>query len=200
MNDIENVSRETLDALQKYVSLVEKWNPAINLVSKKSVEDLWERHILDSVQIYRCAEPGKIWVDIGSGGGFPGIVAAIMAKTENPNTKFVLIESDLRKGVFLKTVIRELNLKAEVITNRIEKVQAMNADIVSARALANLNALLSYVDIHLAKGGTALLPKGISVDQEIADAKGNWQFQYDKIQSKTDSQAFILKVKDIVSA
>ena len=200
MSDMEFVSRETSDMLGEFARLVEKWNPAINLVSKSSLDNLWDRHILDSVQVYQHAPQSKIWLDIGSGGGFPGIVAAIIAKSQSPETRFVLIESDLRKGVFLKTAIRQFDLNAEVITDRIENVPHVGADIVSARALAGLETLLSFVAMHLATNGVGLLPKGAIADQEIEAARKKWRFQCEKIQSKTDSQAFILKVKDIVSA
>ncbi len=93
-----NVSRETMDRLESLVALVAKWNPAINLISKASVAEMWTRHVVDSAQIYHMApENFRLWADFGSGGGFPGLVVAAMAREERPTAKFVLVESDQRK-------------------------------------------------------------------------------------------------------
>ena len=107
-----NVSRETYDDLTRYAELVGRWTQKINLISKASLQDIWQRHIWDSAQIYDLGEPEGTWLDIGSGGGFPGIVVAIMAKRDNCARKGVLVESDQRKAAFLRTVIRELQLNA----------------------------------------------------------------------------------------
>ena len=116
-----NVSRETMDRLESFAALAKKWNPSINLVARSTLADLWDRHIVDSAQVYRFAPQNAVhWVDIGSGGGFPGIVVAAMAKELSPNTKFTLIESDQRKSTFLRTAARELDLKLTVLADRIE--------------------------------------------------------------------------------
>ena len=99
------VSRETIKQLEDYVDLVVKWNPVINLVSTGDLENIWDRHIEDSAQIVRLTDVGSSWVDLGSGGGFPGIVVAILLKTLSHSTKVVLVESDSRKAVFLRHVI-----------------------------------------------------------------------------------------------
>ncbi|MCL4170695.1 UNVERIFIED_CONTAM: hypothetical protein GTU68_049362, partial [Idotea baltica] len=134
-----NVSRETFAALQAYAALLEKWNPKINLVSKSSLQDLWNRHILDSAQLFSLVQhPHNTWADLGSGGGFPGLVIAIMALESGSPDQVILIESDTRKAAFLRTVIRELGLRASVINKRIEQVDPLDADVISARALADL--------------------------------------------------------------
>ena len=139
-NDLD-VSRETFEKLKAFAELVRKWNPKINLVSKDSLNDLWSRHILDSVQIFELVPgPGK-WVDLGSGGGFPGIVISILNQEER-NFDVVMVESDQRKSAFLRTAIRELDLAAKVKTERIEELECLEADVLSARALADLTKLL----------------------------------------------------------
>ncbi len=192
-----NVSRETFERLSIYADLVARWNPRINLVSRNSLTELWTRHILDSVQVFRCSEHADHWVDLGSGGGFPGLVCAIMAIEESPNTRFTLVESDQRKSAFLRTVARECNAKCTVISKRIEAIDPLHADILSARALADLTTLISFCDRHLDKSGVALLPKGENWKKELSDAREGWNFQAEPITSLTEPKAVILKVKGV---
>ncbi len=192
-----DVSRETFDRLDTYVELVKRWNPKINLVSRNSLEDIWDRHILDSVQVFRCATTADTWVDIGTGGGFPGMVCAIMALEESPNTRFQFVESDQRKSAFLRNVARECGVVCQVISKRIESVESLEADILSARALADLPTLLSFCDRHLSENGTALLPKGANWKKELSEAQEEWKFDVEPITSLTEPQAVILKIKGV---
>jgi 16S rRNA (guanine527-N7)-methyltransferase len=193
-----NVSRETEDRLLVFVDLLGKWTQKINLISKSTASDIWRRHILDSVQIYDFA-PNKfsLWLDIGSGGGLPGVVVAALAAQFEPGARIVMIESDQRKAAFLRTALRELGLGGDVLANRIDAMAPMGADVLSARALAPLDQLLALTERHLKPGGTAIFPKGKTVDQEIADASTNWLFQIEKHASMTDADARILTIKDI---
>ncbi|CAD0184537.1 Ribosomal RNA small subunit methyltransferase G [Ruegeria sp. THAF57] len=201
MSDVQfgdlDVSRETFERLAKYVELVKRWNPKINLVSRNSLAEIWTRHIKDSVQVYRCAESFRNWADLGSGGGFPGMVCAIMAIQENPNAQFTFVESDQRKSAFLRTVARECGAKCSVVSKRIETVNPLDADVVSARALADLSVLLSFCDRHLGSSGTALLPKGETWKKELEDARREWNFHAEPITSLTEPQAVILKIKGV---
>ena len=198
VQDKLNVSRETLEALQIYADLLVKWNPRINLVSKSTLTDLWARHILDSAQIYNLApHPIDHWVDLGSGGGFPGLVIAVMAKERGSPTRVTLVESDARKSVFLRTVIRETGVQAEVITNRIEGVTPLQADVLSARALADLSTLLSFAEIHMSKAGTALFPKGVSWEKELKEAQIHWKFDHQIANSQTEAGPVILSVSGV---
>lgn len=192
-----NVSRETFERLDTYVGLVKRWNPKINLVSRNSLEEIWSRHIMDSIQVFRCADRFKTWVDLGSGGGFPGMVCAIMALEEKPGSSFQFIESDQRKCAFLRNVARECGVKCTVTSKRIEHVETLDADIVSARALADLKTLLSFCNRHLDENGTALLPKGASWKKELAEAQEEWKFDAEPITSLTEPQAVILKIKGV---
>lgn len=196
--DIYNVSRETIDRLDGYASLVEKWNPAINLVSKSTIDTLWQRHFHDSAQIYQFRQGQSChWVDLGSGGGFPALILAVFSLEFNPTDHFTLVESDLRKSVFLQTVIRELGLNATVISERIEKTPALKADILTARALSSLDKLLDYADLHLKPDGFAIFPKGETYKKEVELAVARWQFQLEEFTSKTNSNGAVLKIGGI---
>ena len=193
-----NVSRETENRLLAFVDLIQKWTQKINLISKGSAQDIWDRHILDSVQIYDLAPKGfSFWLDIGSGGGLPGVVVAALADQFAPDARIAMIESDQRKAAFLRTALRELGLEGAVLAKRIDLVGPMAADVLSARALAPLDQLLEFAELHLRPGGTAIFPKGKTAEQEIADARTNWLFNIEKHASMTDADARILAIKDI---
>lgn len=197
MSGLETVSRETEDQLRRFEGLVRKWNPAINLVSKASLDDLWTRHILDSAQLYTLTKPHGHWLDLGSGGGFPGLVIAILAKGAGDELRLTLVESDQRKATFLREVTRELSLPVTVRTDRIEHCPPQSADILSARALAPLTTLLGYAARHLAPNGTAIFPKGASWQQEVEAARKDWHFDLHTSPSATDLDGAVLIVKAI---
>ena len=198
--DSMSVSRETLDRLETFESVIRKWNPRINLVSRLSMEELWTRHIIDSIQVYRNAPKAGVWTDIGSGGGFPGLMVAIVAADENPQMKVTLIESDQRKSVFLRTAARECGVDVKVLAERIEKVPLQRAGVMSARALADLNTLLGFTDRHLDKSGVALFPKGINWKDELEVARQYWHFEAEAITSLTEPNAVILKIQGVTRA
>jgi len=192
------VSRETLERLECFADLLRKWNPRINLVSSKTLDDLWARHIIDSMQIHELA-PDDIdhWVDLGSGGGFPGLVVAILALETGSPRRVSLVESDVRKCAFLRTVLRETGAKATVLNQRIEVLPSLNANVLSARALADLPKLLSFTDQHLAKDGIAFFSKGVSWHKEVEDAQSQWKFEYQVAKSKTEDGPAILGITGV---
>lgn len=193
-----NVSRETLDRLFSFCDLVEKWNPAINLISKSGIAEIWNRHIIDSAQLFQqMPDRAREWCDLGSGGGFPGIVLAILAKQLQPNAQVILVESDRRKSVFLAQASRLLDIDARVKTQRIEELEPQNADVLSARALAPLSDLCGYAYRHLKPDGVAIFPKGAAAQLEIEQAQKLWRFDYSLTQSYTDPTAHILSVRGI---
>ncbi|SHE31114.1 16S rRNA (guanine527-N7)-methyltransferase [Ruegeria intermedia] len=195
--DSLSVSRETFDRLRLYVDLLKKWNARINLVSRKTLAEVWSRHILDSVQVFRQVNEFDHWADLGSGGGFPGLVCAVMSIEIQPQARFTLVESDQRKSAFLRTVIRETGANCSVISKRIEMADPLKADVLSARALADLTTLLSFCDRHLQKNGVALFPKGAIWKKELEDAQREWKFDAEPIKSLTEPQAVILKIKGV---
>lgn len=188
-----DVSRETYDKLRAFEELVRKWTQRINLVSRADANAIWERHIVDSVQVFDLAPDSGDWLDIGSGGGFPGIIVAILSDGRD----LTLMESDKRKCTFLRTAIRELDLTATVLTERIEEAPPQCADVLSARALTDLSGLLAFAERHLAPGGVALFPKGQRWQDEVAKAQEKWGFQYEAIPSITNPAASVLKIKEI---
>lgn len=186
------VSRETIAKLEVYVSLLTQWNKRINLISHKDAEQIWSRHIQDSLQLTNLISSARSIIDLGSGGGFPGLVLAIV--TDIPTT---LVESDTRKAIFLREVIRQTQCNCKVLSQRIETIDVPAADIITARALAPLSKLLSFSAPLLQANGSCLFLKGRQVDQEIMDAEKIWHFQYRRFPSQTHSEGVILKVSHI---
>ena len=193
-----DVSRETTDRLSAFVALLTRWNSRINLVSAATLQEVWTRHILDSLQIFDLAAvSGGHWADLGTGGGFPGLIVAIVAADEAPDLRVTLLESDQRKAAFLSAALRETGVRATVRAERIEAASPLAADIVSARALAPLGVLLGYAERHMSRSGKAFFSKGRNCDAELAEALASWRFRYQKHPSRTDSQAVILQIEDI---
>jgi len=193
-----DVSRETIDGLGRFQALLEKWNPAINLVSKSTLPLAWDRHILDSAQLFdHGPQWAKRWVDLGSGGGFPGLVIALLAADLRPHLQVTLIESDQRKATFLRQAATEMGITPNILTTRIESATPQNADVLSARALAPLSALLAFAQRHLAPDGLALFPKGANWQEEVEHARKEWHFDLTTHPSLTDPQAVILALKAI---
>lgn len=192
LTEMLNVSRETFQKLEQFANLTVEWNKAINLVSPTTIPDLWWRHIVDSAQLYPLiGDDIHHIVDLGSGGGFPAIILAILA---DGTKKFTLIESDNRKCIFLREAIRTIGLKdVTVITDRAEKAQPQQADLVTARALAPLTQLLEWAKPH---GSQFLFPKGEQVDDEIAALPAN-TYHIVKQASITDSSAKIVTIQSL---
>jgi 16S rRNA (guanine527-N7)-methyltransferase len=189
-----NVSRETLDKLTQYYSLLLKWQPRINLVSPKTVSESWERHFLDSAQLFSLlSDPQKPIFDFGSGAGFPGLVLSVMGASQ-----IHLIESDQRKCAFLSEVIRQTGSTAKVLNQRIESLPFTGqAATVTSRACASLNQLLHYAAPLLAEDGECLFLKGRNAEQEVAEAQQDWLFHVEQSPSQTDSEACILRIRDL---
>jgi len=160
-----DVSRETIDKFQAYLTLLEKWQRQINLVANSTLAEAWQRHILDSGQLVALYPPQtKRVMDIGSGAGFPGLVLAIMG-----GVTVDLVESDQRKAVFLSTVIRELGLPAKVHNQRIETLPRLSPDVITARALAPVPKLLKLIENQLHPEIVCLFLKGASVEDELTN-------------------------------
>lgn len=191
-----SVDDATLGMLQSYASALTRWSVAINLVAPASLPDLWQRHILDSAQLFPLMPAGaRHWADLGTGGGLPGLVIAILAR--GGPLRLTLVESDRRKAAFLRTQVAEHGLKAAVVTDRAESLAPLNADVISARALAPLDRLLPMVSRHLAPQGIALLPKGRRWATELAEARRGWSFETADHPSAIDPEARILRLSQI---
>jgi 16S rRNA (guanine527-N7)-methyltransferase len=184
--------------LHQFEALVRKWNPSINIVARSTLEDLWHRHIMDSVQLFSCVRPNyRLWLDIGSGGGFPGIVIAILAAGLAPQLRIALVESDKRKSVFLSEAVRQLELSATIYPLRIDELAPQGADVVSARALAPLTTLCGLSVRHLRDDGVCAFLKGANADTEIIEARKDWRFDLDRTASITDSRASALFLRGL---
>lgn len=186
-----SVSRETRQKLEHFAELLVQWNAKINLVSPKDLGQLWSRHIEDSLQLVDLIPAGASITDLGSGGGFPGLILAIA--TPNPVT---LIESDQRKCAFLREAARLCDAKVTVIPKRIEAAVAPPADIITARALAPLDQLLDWARPLLKEDGFALFLKGQKAQTELTDASAHWHMNHTFFPSRTDAGGTIIKVSD----
>jgi 16S rRNA (guanine527-N7)-methyltransferase len=195
------VSRETLDRLETYAALLVKWQKTINLISSATLPFLWSRHMLDSAQVMDQAPANaKVWLDLGSGGGFPGLVCAAIAAETMPDLKIHLVEADLRKAAFLRETARQMGLTVGVFSRRIEDLPPHKADVVSARALAPLPALCAHAHRHLAENGVALFQKGARYAEELETARRDWQMDVTVIPSVTDSEAVLLRIEHLAHA
>ena len=193
-----NVSRETLSGFFEYKTLLYKWNEKINLVSKHTLIDIWERHFLDSGQIIINVEAsGKRWVDVGSGAGFPGLVVALLLRDRKVDCDLVLVEKHPKKVFFLKEVIRKLNLSVKVVNDNIYTLEPLNADILTARAFSELNNLMEIAFRHRKKEGICLFLKGENYKIELDKTLNNWFFDYDIVGSLSSSSGNIIRVKKI---
>jgi 16S rRNA (guanine527-N7)-methyltransferase len=193
-----DVPRETLDRLATLAAAIERWNPAINLIAPGTVATIWTRHIADSAQLWRLRPTvTRTWLDLGSGGGFPGLVIAILASDAAPDLTVSLVESDRRKAAFLAAVSRDLALPARVLPERAEALREPPQDVVSARAFGPLSRLLSLVVQLRHPGGLALLPKGRTYNKELDAAARLWKFDYKLHPSSTDPDAAIIEIGSI---
>lgn len=194
-----DVSRETLGQIMTFQALLGKWQQRINLVGPATLENFWSRHAADLAQLFNLAPNSAThWLDLGSGGGFPGLILALMLA---PRGGFVhLVESDERKVAFLRTVIRETNAPAQVHLNRIEALAAAQPEfiadiqVITARALAGLPKLLDWVAPFYNSSTTALLHKGRGWQEELTQAEQSWKLDVDVVESLTEPAARILKI------
>lgn len=188
------VSRETEAKLREFLALLQRWNARINLVADRDEESLWQRHVLDSLQLAPLLPPGDgPLLDLGSGAGFPGLILALAS-----NRPTHLIESDRRKSAFLIEAARTLGLsQAKIHPTRIEAATLPPAAVVSARALAPLPDLLRHTHRLLVPGGTTLFPKGRTVEQELTAAARDWNMHVERFPSRTDPASTILRISEI---
>lgn len=192
-----DVSRETLGRLEIYEALLRKWNPKINLVARSTLSEIWQRHIQDSAQLAPMVNQASTWADIGSGGGFPGLVIAVILAEIRPDAKLTLIESDIRKCTFLIEAARTMGVDVEVIASRIEEISNRQFDIVSARALAPLPRLLPLAAPLLKTGGTCIFMKGVAYASELDEARKEWHFTVEEQRSLTNADAVVLSIEDL---
>ncbi len=193
------VSRETFEQLLVFEQLFLKWNRRINLVASSTESDVWRRHILDSAQLGSIAPKATSWLDLGSGGGFPGLVIAFLLRERGGFIS--LVESNRKKASFLQTAIGQFDLPGQVFALRIDDCGALvpQPEIVTARALASLAALLDLAGPWLTKGATGLFHKGRDYRHEIAETAHHWAFDLVEHPSRVDPQSVVLELKNVRS-
>ncbi|MCT8998087.1 16S rRNA (guanine(527)-N(7))-methyltransferase RsmG [Chelativorans intermedius] len=192
------VSRETFLRLEAFEAAFRRWAARINLAAPSTLPHLWERHVLDSAQLVRLAPDARRWLDLGSGGGFPGaVVALIMAEHDGAHVD--LVESNRKKAAFLQTVLAELKAPAKVHARRIEDCSVLLPvpQIVTARALAPLERLLPLAEPWLAQGARGLFHKGRDYLREVEESGNVWQFDLVKHDAMT-GDGVILEISSLL--
>jgi 16S rRNA (guanine527-N7)-methyltransferase len=196
------VPRETVEKLEVYADLLRQWQRAVNLVAPSTLDDVWHRHFADSAQLLARGRNAKKWLDLGSGGGFPGLVIAILLA--NHKNQFVhLIESNSRKCAFLSEVVRRTGAAAEIHEGRVEHFarggQIGPVDVVTSRALAPLKLLLELAHGFCSERTLGLFLKGRDARQEIDEALLRWRFEYTCVPSRTSGEGMIVEVGNLAS-
>lgn len=184
----KNVSRETFLKLECFVDLLLKWQKSINLIGNNTISEIWDRHIIDSAQLFDLIELNQCIADIGTGAGLPGLVLAIMGIRN-----ITLIEKDSRKAAFLREAVKKIDIKYVTIINQnVKDCSLPKIDVFVARALAPLNKLLNILESQLNSTHKLLLMKGKNYQSEIDAARLAWDFDCEKYASKTDLNSAIL--------
>lgn len=192
------VSRETCARLERYLALLARWNRRINLVAPGTLENAWERHLADSAQLFDLLpSAARSWIDLGAGGGLPALPVAALAAEKAPELRLTLVESDRRKAAFLAAVAREMGLDVAIEARRIEDLPPASYDVVSARALAPLDRLCTLAHRFAGPGTVFLFPKGRRVDSELTAAAARWHIRAERIASRTDPEAAVLRISEL---
>lgn len=193
-----SVSRETRQRLDDFAVLYDKWSPRINLTAPSTQSDFWRRHVGDSAQLLDLAPEARHWVDLGSGGGFPGMVIAILLQ-DVPGGRVELVESNRKKTAFLQAVKAQCAPSTVIHPARIEDVvgRIPVPEIVTARALAPLPKLLDLTAPWLQSGARALFHKGRGYASEIEDSHAKWAFDLVRHESRIDAESVILDITNL---
>ncbi len=201
INDISvqfNVSRETMEKLSTYRDLLLRWQSKTNLVAPSTIKDYWNRHVADSIQCCRIKPNAKTWADLGSGGGFPGmVIAAELNNVEGMHMS--LVESNVKKCAFLRTVARKIEAQVSINNVRIEDfINSDNApEVVTARALTNLNSLLAYCEPWISENTVGLFHKGRDYQKELEECHDKWRFNLIEHKSKIAEDSVILEISNL---
>lgn len=192
------VSRETFDKLKDCQSMLKEWQQKFNLVGQATLEDAWNRHFLDSAQLFPLIpETAETMYDFGSGAGFPGIVLAIMSNEKLPNLKVNLVESTSKKTLYLNALKDRLGIKVNIINDRIEKLPPHPADVITSRAMASLTDLLGYAVRFCHKDTVCIFPKGKKYAEELDEAHRHWKFKCRILPSEQSAEGRILVITNL---
>ena len=194
------VSHETIHSLERYAELLEHWQKTTNLVATSTIPGVWSRHMADSAQLSGLAPNARLWLDLGSGGGFPGLVVAFLRRGD-PDFRMHLVESNKKKCAFLGEVVRSLKAPVDIHAMRIEQfaenAQSLVPDVVSARALAPLPRLLELAEPFLREETRGMFLKGRETDAEIKAAEDRWRFDCALHPSLTAGDAWVVEITNL---
>lgn len=192
---LTNATPAQMGDLERFITRLTEANAVMNLIGPDTLPDVWNRHIWDSAQLLEHAPGAQTWADLGAGAGFPGIVLAIMLKTQ-PKSHVWLIDSLGKRCRFLQEVVDGLSLRATVLNGRAED-NAVTVEVVTARAVAPMEKLLGYAQPYLQRGATGLFLKGEKAEGEVAEARKVWQFKSNLSISRSDPRGRIVSVRGI---
>jgi 16S rRNA (guanine527-N7)-methyltransferase len=192
---LTNATPAQMGDLERFITRLTEANAVMNLIGPDTLPDVWNRHIWDSAQLLEHAPGAQSWADLGAGAGFPGIVLAIMLKTQ-PKSHVWLIDSLGKRCRFLQEVVDGLSLRATVLNGRAED-NAVTVEVVTARAVAPMDKLLGYAQPYLQRGATGLFLKGEKAEAEVAEARKVWQFKSNLSISRSDPRGRIVSVRGI---
>ena len=188
-------SEEAMTELVRFRDLLAEWNTRMNLVGPSALAEFWTRHALDSAQLLQLASDARIWMDIGAGGGFPGVVIACLLKRQG-GACVHLVESMAKRARFLSEVVQALQLPAVVHAVRAEALKRPGGlDVVAARACAPMPRLLEFASPHLAQGAIGLFLKGRGVEAELTEARQSWKFEAELLPSVSDPSGRIVRIE-----
>lgn len=200
----QNVSRETIERLERYASELSKWSKRINLIGPSTVDAIWQRHIADSWQLVALYPDAQHWVDLGTGAGLPGMVIAAHCETlrsAQNSARIDLVESNRKKTAFLRAVMPVVAPSAHIHDRRLEDAipTIPKPDIVTARALASLDQLIDWNKEWLLQGTRGVFPKGRGFQEEIDVARSHWHFECAIHKSMIDAESVILEISNVRS-
>lgn len=195
VKQFEKTLKKSKEDIEKYIKILLEWQKHVNLISKNTISDIQKRHILDSAQLWKyIPDSSKTLTDVGSGGGFPGIILGILNKTCGFPLKIMLIESDSKKAIFLAEVNRQLKLNLNILAERVEKVENFKTDVIVSRAFSELNQILLLCQKIVSHETILILPKGKRYKEEVK----NCQFKCKIEQFLNEySEGVVLKISGV---
>ncbi len=188
-----------LQDLERYRGLLAEWNERINLVGPSALAQFWDRHARDSAQLLDPAPEARVWADLGTGAGLPGVVLAVLLKGRG-GARVHLVDSLVKRCRFLEEVVRELELPAQVHVARAETLALANVEVVTARACAPMTRLLGYAEPILRRGAFGLFLKGEAVETELTEARRAWSFDAELFPSASDSRGRVVRIRRLKRA
>ncbi len=193
-----HVSRETFERLKVCQKLLSEWQERFNLVGKNTLDDAWNRHFLDSAQLFKfIPENAETLYDLGSGAGFPGMVLAIMAAEKTPYLNISLIESTAKKTLYLNELKKQTAINVNIVNDRIENLPSVKVDVITSRALTALDNLLGYAHRFCKASTVCIFPKGRKYAEEIELARRRWKFDCRIEDSEQSAEGKILIITNL---